>query len=66
MDENKNKVDDRIISPAEMEQLLGKHRRTIINWSERGEFPPRVKLPGKGYGWFESSYNGWLADRRGR
>ena len=60
------KPNDRIIPPEEMEQRLGKHRRTLINWSDRGEFPPRVHFGPRSYGWFESSYQEWLAARRNK
>lgn len=50
---------DQVLSKHDVEQITGKHRRTIYRWVCASTFPP--KRAGGGRGWLRSDVERWLS-----
>lgn len=54
-------VQESIISPERMAELVGRSKKTIWRWwSKEKAFPKPVLVNGRAIGWRESDYKSWL------
>lgn len=51
---------DRLIKMPELEDVTSLHRSSIYQKINEGEFPPQVKLGGRGVAWRESDIQRWM------
>jgi prophage regulatory protein len=52
-------MNDRLIKPTELAEMMGVSRTTIWNWINDGALPPRKKISNRTVGWFESDIKEW-------
>ena len=56
-------TEDRILRWPELRRKVGYCRTNVYYLTEKGEFPPSIKLGGRAVGWLESEINQWIQDR---
>ena len=54
----------RVIRRTQIKDWVGLHPDWCTKLSQRGQFPPRVKLGPRAVGWLEDDVRQWLAERR--
>ncbi|MGO3344905.1 MAG: helix-turn-helix transcriptional regulator [Marinomonas sp.] len=58
-----NKVFDRVLSPDEVSQIMGRSKKTLWRlWRKEGKFPRPIQINGRAIGWRESTINAFLTE----
>ncbi len=61
--EDDNKLPDRVLRIAEVEDMVGMSEATIWREIQTGQFPPALRLSARCRGWRLSDLLSWLATR---
>ncbi|MEZ9420645.1 AlpA family phage regulatory protein [Vibrio breoganii] len=54
---------EKLVSYQELEESLGRSRKTIWRWVQQGKFPKPVKMNGITAGWKKSAIESWFAEQ---
>lgn len=53
-----------LMTEADVEREIGKHRKTLLRWASEGRFPKPISLGEKSRAWIKAEIQVWISEKK--